>query len=129
MKIMDYHDWRQQQVANTKPTDLVFCPECEGEGEVFEECECCGHDKETACELCSGNGYIAFGRLRGKQREDCFLGQQYRETVKADLEKLAAWNGETLEEACERVGHEVGSKGRLVFPKFSFTEEKQEKRQ
>lgn len=129
MKIMDYHDWRQQQAANTKPTDLVFCPECEGEGEVFEECECCGHETGTTCELCSGNGYIAFGRLRGKQREDCFLGQQYRETVKADLEKLAAWNGETLKEACERVGYEVGSKGRLVFPKFSFTEEKQEKRQ
>lgn len=105
--------------ANTNPEDMVFCPECEGDGEIFEECDCCGHEKEQTCRLCSGDGYLPFGELKNKwQRENCFLSRTYHETVKADLEKLAAWNGKSIKETCAELGYEVGSKGRLIFQKF-----------
>lgn len=33
------------------------CPECDGDGTVWDTCECCDHEEEHDCELCKRTGF------------------------------------------------------------------------
>jgi len=120
MDIMSFAEWQKKMVSETCPEDRVTCPSCEGEGEIYEVCDCCGHEEECQCELCNGDGNVLFGELDAAEQKKCFPLQAYRKEVEADLRKVSAWTDKSLADTCMEFGYalcaRISDKQEIILP-------------
>ena len=95
MLIASYEQWEAEQrqiVEQENP--LLECRRCDGEGEIIEDCPCCGHEKEEECPTCEGAGQIRYEDAPiGLQREQ-IEPWMYFDQVIADLKKWCAYTRE-----------------------------------
>ncbi len=91
-----FFEWQNECIRNTEPESLMLCPECEGECITLRECECCGHEKETGCELCDMTGEVVFGKLSFTDQKKCFNRMDYNELLAKDVKALADWYEDPL---------------------------------
>lgn len=91
-----YPEWRESvlqdledQVEETDET--LDCPDCDGEGEIHGECECCGQGTETECETCDGTGELDADHLSVIQHHT--QTARYFHAVVTDLRRYAAYTG------------------------------------
>lgn len=88
MLISSYDEWRRlkrRDLAEDNP--LIKCPECDGEGEIFDHCECCGADKDEECGECDGAGRVRFNALSDTAKQKAFTRRMYVNEVMADLKR------------------------------------------
>ena len=91
-----FFEWQNECLITTASHHYVHCPECDGEGSVLEECECCGQEKEVDCKICHTTGEVLFGELSLMQQSACFSRRSYNEQLARDVLALADWLGGPL---------------------------------
>ncbi len=93
---LSFQEWQRIQIDDMEDDAVVVCPVCHGDGEVTEECECCGHESERECEICEGTGRVVFGELSECNQRRCFNLWLYRKELHLDVLKLADFCGNPL---------------------------------
>ena len=93
--IQSYSDWKSQKIQDwTEDNPKIDCPKCEGEGEIFDTCPCCGHDSDEECGTCEGEGQVYFNELDSTDLSAFFNRRTYQKEVIADLKKWCAYTRE-----------------------------------
>lgn len=60
-RFASFSEWQESVKAQLTEDDMcVRCPDCDGEGEVFDECPCCNRERECECDRCDGDGYVTY---------------------------------------------------------------------
>lgn len=89
MQILSYGEWVDRQVATLAPDARITCHECEGEGVVYNCCECCGNESERDCDNCGGDGFVPASEADQDDLGEMFPRHAYHEAVFADLVAVA----------------------------------------
>ncbi len=65
MLISSFDEWKSLKISDLEEENpMVECPKCEG-GVVYEDCGCCGHEKEEYCGTCEASGRVRFSEVKG----------------------------------------------------------------
>ncbi len=91
MDILTFDKWQEVCIIETNAHEVVKCPECDGEGDIMDECSCCGAETVEPCEVCSGNCEVLFAKLGKLGQKKVFSKANYIEQVVVDITKLSAW--------------------------------------
>lgn len=89
--LITYKQWQERQKLEIPQTEAVQCFECDGDGEINEECECCGHEKETECGKCDGNGTLIWGQLNSSDKAKFLTFSRYMTVALEECRLLAQW--------------------------------------
>ena len=100
---LSYPDWKAQQLE-ARAESLVNCPECQGEGVIDTECDCCGEEKEGECDRCDAQGRVYFSDLTPAELNETLSVYAYQRAVLADAKDLAEWEGIEIHEALRKHG-------------------------
>ena len=104
MLIGSYDQWRdhKRQVLEEENPE-IDCEECNGRGEFYEVCNCCGGEKEEMCDVCNGTGSVRYLDSPKPQHCGSLLGRKaYFQEVIADLKKWCAYTGDDFLELVAR---------------------------
>ncbi|MCF6256189.1 MAG: hypothetical protein L3K25_07790 [Gammaproteobacteria bacterium] len=103
MLINNFDEWQRLKISDTPEEQVVQCPDCHGEGSIYDECtihgknctydECCALVLEQTCGLCDGDGKLKFGDLPDDKINMLFNKETYHSEIISDLERLASWEG------------------------------------
>lgn len=92
MLIQSFEDWRAAKRRDWEEDDPeINCPKCDGEGEIYETCPCCGHDSDDFCETCQGSGRLQFNQLDSADKAAMLTRGMYQKEVIADLKLWCAY--------------------------------------
>lgn len=96
MLIANYEQWAAEKKLALEAEDpLIECTECHGEGEIYKECRCCGHETERECEVCDGRGRFHFSESpKPRTGAELISRQVYFREVVTDLKKWCAYTRE-----------------------------------
>lgn len=73
-----FETWRAAKADDlAADTPLINCPKCDGEGECIKECDECGHETESECQCCDGQGKVHFNDLDAKAWSGLFTHHAY----------------------------------------------------
>jgi len=102
MLISSYDKWQELKLRDlVEDNPLIDCPACDGDGEIYEICECCGSEKEEECGECEGDGRVRFNDLNDSQKRKAFTRRVYFSEVIADLKR---WCSLTRQDFLEIAG-------------------------
>lgn len=92
-ELIGFKEWQERQkqwLLSLDEDEKIECPDCNGYGEIEDECSCCGSDYTKDCETCDGDGELYFSELTGQQLSKHFLtAELYKEAVEKDVKDLA----------------------------------------
>ncbi len=89
--LIGYSDWVITQKAATPANEEIKCIECDGEGEIESDCECCGHESVVDCGTCDTKGWIKWRHLSDGDTEKYLNRSRYLETVHKETSLLASY--------------------------------------
>lgn len=107
MLIGSYDQWREhKRHVLEEENPEIECEECNGRGQFYELCNCCGAEKEEMCVVCNGAGTIRYLESPQPRLGSAVFGPKaYFQEVIADLKKWCAYTGDDfLELAAPFVG-------------------------
>lgn len=99
-----YEQWKKTKKEAISQDQVFACPTCEGEGVSYEECDCCGHEKEEACSRCEESGRLPWGDLSPLEKDQHFSLEKYFEEILEDAKKYGAYTGRDPAEILFRAG-------------------------
>ena len=91
--VVNFETWQSKSIEDIADNEIVQCPDCEGEGLVATECDCCGHESEDECIACDGSGENNFGSLCGNDKLKVFSFTNYMKEVIEILTKYSSYTG------------------------------------
>lgn len=92
-RFVSFSEWQEIVKENLTDEDMAFeCAECDGEGEAFTECHCCGQDTYEKCEKCRGYGWLTYS-YTGRMTHPELTRKAYIKAVTDDIKKLCAFSG------------------------------------
>ncbi|MFT7338154.1 MAG: hypothetical protein ACI92B_001483 [Marinobacter maritimus] len=108
MLISSFDEWKSLKVFDLKEGNpFVECPKCEG-GVAYEECNCCGHEKEWDCGTCDATGRVRFLEVEKDYTSNLDYATYFNDVV-GDLKRWCAFTrANFLNEVAEFVKRERG---------------------
>ena len=91
MPVLTFEQWRDDRLKDTTPDEKVTCPNCNGDGVIYDECSCCGHETEDNCGTCESDGTVLWADLTDKEKEKYLSRKRYQDAVVKDITDLASW--------------------------------------
>lgn len=108
MLISSFDEWKSLKLLDLEDENpMVDCPQCEA-GVYYEECGCCGHEKEEDCGTCEGGGRVRFLEVKGEYTDNLGCHTYFSEVI-GDLKAWCAFTrADFFNEAAEFVRRERG---------------------
>lgn len=99
MLFLSLDEWRKQQADYFSETNpKIECPTCNGEGTILDDCDCCGHESEAACEDCEESGKVKFNDINEYSRKLVFTKEKYLTVIEEEFIKYAGFTNKLVEE-------------------------------
>ncbi len=91
--VATFEEWKESQLKTIPHDQQIPCVDCDGEGHIHKECDCCGHEKEEECGTCDEDGTVLFGDMSDNEKDKYLSRTRYLANIEKDITDLAAWTG------------------------------------